>query len=62
MDQVRDESGEEGTRHPNDPELARQQLAQSGLALNDEDGPRLIASIDRQIAEIDARKRAGRSQ
>lgn len=42
--------------HPNDRALVRKQLARNRLTLTDEERAALIASIDRQIAEIDARK------
>jgi hypothetical protein len=41
--------------HPNDPALVRRQLAQNRLVLSPEERVELIASIDQQIAEIDAR-------
>ena len=43
-------------RHPNDPEVVRKQLAQNRLTLTDEERAALIESIDRQLAEIDARR------
>lgn len=42
-------------RHPNDPGVVRKQLVQSRITLTDEERAALIASIDRQLAEIDAR-------
>ena len=42
--------------HPNDPALVRKQLAQDRLTMTGEERAALIASIDREIAEIDARK------
>jgi hypothetical protein len=51
--------GEQGSGHPNDPTVVRQQLAQNRLTLTPEERAALIASIDRQIAEIDARNTKG---
>ena len=42
--------------HPNDPALVRRQLIQNRLTLTAEERALLLASIDRQIAEIDARR------
>ncbi|MDX6451906.1 MAG: hypothetical protein QOH16_1955 [Gaiellaceae bacterium] len=44
------------TGHPNDPAVVRKQLAQNRLTLTAEERALLIASIDRQLAEIEARK------
>ena len=50
------EAKDSGARHPNDPEVVQKQLAQNRLTLTDEERAALIANIDRQLAEIDARK------
>ena len=50
------EQGKTGSGHPNDREVVRRQLAQNRLTLTPEERAALIASIDRQLAEIDARK------
>lgn len=47
---------DDGPRHPNDPRVIREQLKRNRLTLTEEERHALIASIDRQIAEIDARK------
>jgi hypothetical protein len=43
-------------RHPNDPSVVEQQLRASVLTLTPAERVSLLASIDRQLAEIDARK------
>jgi hypothetical protein len=44
------------SHHPNDPSVVHQQLRASVLSLSDAERVALLENIERQIAEIDARK------
>jgi hypothetical protein len=44
------------SHHPNDPLVVHQQLRASVLSLSDAERVALLENIERQIAEIDARK------
>jgi hypothetical protein len=46
----------EDARHPNDREVVASQLRSSVLAMSEAERRELLGDIDRQLAELDARK------
>ena len=54
--QQMDSHDNSGSGHPNDPRVVREQLAKNRLTLTEDERMALLASIDRQLAEIDARQ------
>jgi hypothetical protein len=44
------------TRHPNDHEVESRELEKAGMVMTERERQALLASIDRQIREIDARQ------
>ena len=54
-----DEAQERRTRrrHPNDPDVVAHQLKMAAVKMTEHEREALVASIDRQLREIDVRKR-----
>jgi hypothetical protein len=50
------DTSDRDTRHPNDRQVVSRQLEQAGMVMTEQERQAMLASIDRQIREIDARQ------